>query len=86
VGDVAKAVAQTKTPHTNLVKPAAALVIPVKGLTKDDSAKVQKALEGVKGVAAKDARAEDGQAVVALDDKGGAHLAEITKALNKLAK
>jgi hypothetical protein len=60
-------------------------VIEVKGLTKDDSKKVQQALEGVKGVHAKESRAEKGQAVVPLSEKGGAKLSEIKKALSKLA-
>jgi len=86
IGDVGKAIANTDTPHKAKVEPAASVVIPVKGLSKDDSAKVQKALGGVKGVVAKEARAEKGEAVVPLDPKGGAKLSEIKKALNKLAE
>jgi hypothetical protein len=85
VGDVGKAVGATDTPHKDKVAPAAAVVIPAKGLAKDDDDKVRKALTGVKGVIAKEARAEKGEAVVPLDPKGGAKLSEIKKALDKLS-
>jgi hypothetical protein len=60
------------------------VVVEVKGLTKDDSKKVQDALKDVKGVVAKDSRAEKDQAIVELDDKGGAKMSEIKKALEKV--
>ncbi len=85
VGDVAKAVAGADTPHKDKVAPAAAVVVPVKGLAAGDDEKVRKALAGVKGVTAKEARADKGEAVVPLDAKGGAKLSEIKKALDKLA-
>jgi hypothetical protein len=84
IGDVGKAVAEADTPHKAKVAPAAAVVIPVKGLTKDDAKKVQNALAKVKGVVAKEARADKDQAVVPLSDKGGAKLSEVKKALEKL--
>ncbi len=84
VGEIAKAVAQTETPHKAQHPPSAALIVPEKGLTKADTEKVRKALAGVKGVEAKEARAEEGQAIVPLSSAGGAHLAEIQKALSKL--
>jgi hypothetical protein len=84
VGDVAKAVAASNTPHKGKVEPQAALVVPLKKVTAGDSEKVRKALAGVKGVAAKAARAAEGEVIVELDNQGGARLAEITKALKKL--
>jgi hypothetical protein len=58
--------------------------VPLKKVTKDDSDKVKKALAGVKGVVAKESTAGQGEVIVQLDNLGGAHLAEITKALKKL--
>lgn len=86
VGDVAKAIAGATTPHKDKVAPAAALVVPVKGVTKDDSAKVRKALHDVKGVVAKESSAQKGEVIVSLDNHGGAKLAEITKAVKKVAE
>jgi copper chaperone CopZ len=83
IGDLGKSIIGAETPHKSKVAPTAAVVVPVNGLTKDDSAKVQKALEGVKGVLAKEARADNGQAIVVLDEKGGAKMSEIKKALTK---
>src|SRR6516164_2860934 len=57
VGDVAKAVAASNTPHKEKVEPQAALIVPLKKVTKDDSDKVKKALAGVKGVVAKESTA-----------------------------
>jgi hypothetical protein len=84
IGDVGKAVANADTPHKEKVAPAAAVVISVKGLTKDDAKKVQNALSMVKGVVAKEARADKDQAIVPLSAKGGAKLSEVKKALEKL--
>ena len=84
VGEVAKAIAASKTPHSKLVEPAAALVVSAKGINKGDTEKVRKALAGVKGVVAKESSAEEGQVIVSLDNQGGARLVEITKALKKL--
>lgn len=84
VGDVAKAIAASKTPHEKKVAPAAALVVSRTGVTKNDTQKVRKALAGVKGVVANQSTAEDGQVIVQLDNQGGARLAEITTALKKL--
>lgn len=86
VGDLAKAVAAATTPHEDKVAPAAALVMPVQGATKADTAKVQRALQGVKGVVAKDSTARQGEAIVALDNQGGAKLEEVAKALKKVAE
>lgn len=86
VGDVAKAVAEAATPHKEKVEPQAALVVPAKTVTKDDTEKVRNALRGVKGVVAAESSAQRGEAIIALDNRGGAKLAEITKALKKLAK
>lgn len=86
LGDVAKAVAGTDTPHKDKIAPAAALVVPVKGVTKDDTDKVRKALHDVKGVVAKESTAQKGQVIVPLDNHGGAKLAEITKAVKKVAE
>lgn len=84
VGDVAKAIAHTKTPHAKQAPPAAALIMGAKGVAKDDSAKVKEALRDVKGVVAKESSASEGEIVVALDNDGGAKLAEIKKALKKV--
>jgi hypothetical protein len=84
VGDVAKAVAASNTPHKGKVEPQAALVVPLKKVSKDDTEKVRKALADVKGVAAKASSAGEGEVIVELDNQGGARLAEITKALKKL--
>jgi hypothetical protein len=84
VGEVAKAIAASKTPHAKLVEPAAALVVAAKGIKKGDTEKVRKALADVKGVVAKESSAEEGQVIVSLNNQGGARLVEITKALKKL--
>lgn len=85
IGDLAKAVGNCTTPHKDKVAPCLAVAISVKGLTKGDAAKVQKALEGIKGVVAMQSRAEQGEAIIFLDGKGGAKLSDIKKALDKLA-
>ncbi len=84
VGDVAKAIAATTTPHKKLVEPAAALIVPRRGITKNDTDKVRKALADVKGVVAREASAGQGEVIVTLDNQGGARLADITNALKKL--
>lgn len=84
VGDVAKAIANCKTPHADKVAPAAALVVSIKGVTKEDTEKVSKALADVKGVIAKESTAGQGEVVISLDQAGGAKLAEISKALKKV--
>jgi copper chaperone CopZ len=86
VGDVAKAIAETKTPHAKLAPPGAALIVSVKGVTKADTEKVRKALHDVKGVSAKESSAGAGEVVVGLDHSGDAKLSEITKALKKVAE
>jgi hypothetical protein len=86
VGEVAKAVAHCKTPHADKVHPSAALIVTLKGLTKGDTEKVRKALADVKGVVAKESSAGEGQAVVALDHKGGAQLSQVANALKGLGK
>src|SRR5262249_34826740 len=84
VGEIGKAIATTDTPHKAKVAPAAAVVVPVKGITKDASAKGGKAPTKVKGVDAKASSAGEGEAIVALSADGGAHLADIRKALKDL--
>ncbi|MCI0742461.1 MAG: hypothetical protein L0Y72_25800 [Gemmataceae bacterium] len=86
VGDVAKAIAHSKTPHVKLVAPAAALVVPVKGVTKEDTAKARMALQDIKGVVAKESTAQQGEIIVQLDNEGGAKLSDITKALKSVSK
>lgn len=86
VGDVAKAIAHTKTPHAQKVAPSAALIVSLQGVSKGDTKKVRSALKGVKGVNAKGSRAGKGQVIVALDPSGVAHLAAIKAALKKLNK
>ena len=84
VGDIGKAIATTDTPHKGKVAPAAAVIVKVKGITKDDAEKLRKALAKVKGVDAKASSAETGEAIVALSADGGAHLADIRKALKNV--
>lgn len=86
VGDVAKAISAATTPHKDKVAPAAALVMQVKSATKGDTEKVRRALHGVKGVVAKESTAQKGEVIIPLDNHGGARLAEITKAVKKVAE
>jgi hypothetical protein len=86
VGDVAKSVAGSTTPHKEKVAPVAALVVPLKGVTKGDTEKIQKALRDVKGVVANESTAQQGEVLVALDNQGGAKLEDVTKALKKVAE
>jgi hypothetical protein len=83
VGDVAKAIAASDTPHKGKVEPQAALVLPLKKATKNDTDAVKQALADVKGVVPQVSSAGDGEVIVQLANEGGARLAEITKALKK---
>src|SRR5437667_3280727 len=73
VGDVAKAIAECDTPHKDTVAPSATLVISAPGLTEDNAEKVSDALKEVKGVDAKESKAnvKRKEISVKLGDKGG---------------
>jgi hypothetical protein len=86
VGDLAKAAADAETPHRAKGAPTVALILPGGGLKKGDDAKLAEALEGVKGVDAKASSVRGKAVIVKLDDKGGAKLADIKKALAKVTK
>jgi hypothetical protein len=89
VGDLAKAAADAQTPHRGEVgAPSAYLVVEASGLTEDNAKKLQGALKDVKGVEPKTTNADvkKKEIHVKLDDKGGAKLADIKKALADYTK
>jgi copper chaperone CopZ len=88
VGDLAKAAAAAKTPHRAKGAPSVTLVLPASDLKKGDAKKVSAALKKVKGVNAKATHTSiaDKEIHVKLDDKGGAKLADIKKALGDYTK
>ncbi len=88
LGDVAKAVCDCDTPHKEKVAPTATLILPAPGLNEGNSEKVADALKDIKGVDAKESKADikKKEIHVKLDAKGGAKLADIKKALADYAK
>ena len=88
VGDIAKAVCDCDTPHKEKVAPTATLIIPAPGLNEGNAEKVADALQDVKGVDAKESKAnvKRKEIRVKLDAKGGAKLADIKKALADYTK
>jgi copper chaperone CopZ len=88
LGAIAKSVAAADTPHKGDQAPAAFLVLDAKNLTEASAKKLPDALAKVKGVDAKMSKAEvkSKEIVIRLDDKGGAKLDEIKKALADLLK
>ena len=88
LGAIAKAIAEADTPHKSDQAPAAFLVLEAKGLTEAAAKKLPDALAKVKGVDAKMSKAEvKGKEIhIRLDDKGGAKLDDIKKALADLLK
>lgn len=81
VGAVGKAVAAAETPHKEVEKPFAYLVLDAPGLTNANAKGLGTALEKVKGVDAKTSKVEGKTIQVALKGSGEAKLAEIQKAL-----
>jgi hypothetical protein len=88
VGDLAKAAAGADTPHKAKGAPTTRLIVDAPGLTDANAKGVADALKNVKGVDAAKSKAnvKDQKIYVRLDDKGGAHLAEIQKALADYTK
>jgi hypothetical protein len=89
VGDLAKAVAGAETPHRDSRgAPSATLVLPAPHVTNALAKKVADALKGLKGVDATASRADVAKKEihVKLDDRGGAKLADIEKALADFRK
>jgi hypothetical protein len=88
VGDLAKAAAEADTPHKSKGAPTTRLILKAPSLTKENAKGVADALKGVKGVNAKQSRADvDEQMIyVRLNDKGGAKLSDIQKALADYTK
>jgi len=89
IGDLAKAAADAETPHRGSKgAPSVTLVVKAPGLTEDNAEKVSDALKDVKGVDAKESKAnvKKKEIHVKLDDKGGAKCADIKKALADYTK
>jgi len=88
VGAVGKSVADADTPHKSCEAPAAYVVITASKLAKEDSKKIDKALEKIKGVnaALSSVDVKGKQILVRLDASGSAKLAEIQKALAEFTK
>lgn len=88
LGDIAKAVGACDTPHKAKVAPAVMLILDAPGLSAGNAGKVADALKDVKGVEAKDSKADakKKEIMVQLDPKGGAKLADIKKALADFTK
>jgi copper chaperone CopZ len=88
VGDLAKAVAGADTYHRTLGAPTASLIVKTTSLTEDSAKNLKQALVNVNGViaAASTANPKLNEIAVRLDDRGGAKLAEIQKALADYTK
>jgi copper chaperone CopZ len=83
LGDIAKAAAGTATPHRDKGAPSVTLVVPAAGLSNKNADRVMNALKKVKGVNVKASEVDlkKKEIHVRLDEKGGARLADIDKAL-----
>jgi hypothetical protein len=88
VGDLAKAVAGADTYHRTLGAPTASLIVKTTSLTQDNAKNLKQALVNVNGVIATASTANPklNEIAVRLDDRGGAKLAEIQKALADYTK
>ena len=88
VGDIAKAISACDTPHKAKVAPAAAMVVSAPGLTEDNKSKIKDALKDVKGVDGAETKCDvkKQEIYVHLSGKGGAKMADITKALEQFTK
>jgi hypothetical protein len=88
VGDIAKAISACDTPHKAKVAPSAALIVSAPGLTEDNKSKIKDALKDVKGVDGAETKCDvkKQEIYVHLSAKGGAKMADITKALEQFTK
>jgi hypothetical protein len=88
VGDIAKAISAADTPHKAKVAPSAALVVSAPALTADNKSKIKDALKDVKGVDSAETACDvkKQEIYVHLSAKGGAKVADITKALEQFTK
>jgi copper chaperone CopZ len=88
LGDIAKAVSNTDTPHKDTVAPSATFIFKAPGLTDGNKGKLKDALKDVKGVEAAKTKCDPKkkEIYVLLSGKGGAKLADIKKALADYAK
>jgi hypothetical protein len=88
LGDIAKAVSACETPHKAKVAPAAALIVSAPSLTDGNKSKIKDALKDVAGVDGAETKCDvkKKEIYVHLGAKGGAKLADITKALADFTK
>jgi hypothetical protein len=88
VGDIAKAISATDTPHKGKVAPAAALIVSAPALTDNNKSKIKDALKDVKGVDGAETKCDvkKQEIYVHLSAKGGAKVADIKKALEEFTK
>ncbi len=88
VGDIAKAISECDTPHKAKVAPSAALIVSAPGLTADNKSQIKEALKDVKGVDGAETKCDvkKQEIYVHLSAKGGAKLADITRALEQFTK
>jgi hypothetical protein len=88
VGDIAKAISACDTPHKAKIAPSAALIVSAPGLTADNKSQIKDALKDVKGVDGAETKCDvkKQEIYVHLSAKGGAKVADITKALEQFTK
>ena len=88
VGDIAKAISASDTPHKAKIAPSAALIVSAPGLTADNKSQIKEALKDVKGVDGAETKCDvkKQEIYVHLSAKGGAKLADITRALEQFTK
>jgi F0F1-type ATP synthase delta subunit len=88
VGDIAKAISECDTPHKAKIAPSAALIVSAPGLTADNKSQIKEALKDVKGVDGAETKCDvkKQEIYVGLSAKGGAKVADITKALEQFTK
>src|SRR5262249_3330764 len=88
VGDIAKAISETDTPHKAKVAPGVALIVSAPGLTDDNKSKIKDALKDVKGIDDDETKCDvkKQEIYVHLSAKGGAKVADINKALADFTK
>jgi len=88
VGDIAKAICACDTPHKAKVAPGVALVVSAPGLTDDNKSKIKDALKDIQGVDGAETKCDvkKQEIYVHLSAKGGAKVADITKALADFTK
>ena len=88
MGDIAKAISACDTPHKAKVAPSASLIVSAPGLTEDNKAKIKGVLKDVKGVDGAETKCDvkKQEIYVHLSAKGGAKVADVTKALEQFTK